>query len=181
MHLPLWGAFQCSLTLLVHYRSRVVFSLRGRCPRCSQGISNPCYSGADAHRTNSNYGAFTLYRAPFQKTSFEWSGAGSQSEHHIACEGFGLDCVGFTRGYSRHLLRFLFLPVLRCFNSRRSPLRKAIVKGIPIRRSRVLRLRAASSGLSQLGTSVVGARAEPSTSWHSSHAVGNRTSHCDPE
>ena len=101
-------------------------------------------------------------------------------EHHIAREGFGLDCVGFTRGYSRHLLRFLFLPVLRCFNSRRSPLRKAIAVGIPIRRSQVLRLRAASLGLSQLGPSVVGARAEPSTSWHSSHAVGNRTSHCDP-
>lgn len=28
-------------------------------------------------------------------------------------------------------LRFLFLPVLRCFNSRRSPLRKAIARGFP--------------------------------------------------
>ena len=38
--------------------------------------------------------------------------------------------------------RFLFLPVLRCFSSRRSPLREAIAVGIPIRRSSVLSLRA---------------------------------------
>jgi hypothetical protein len=66
-------------------------------------------------------------------------------------------------------LRFLFLPVLRCFSSRRSPLREAIAVGIPIRRSPVLRLRAASRSLSQLGTSFVGFRAEPFTRRHSSH------------
>ena len=64
----------------------------------------------------------------------------------------------------------LFLPLLRCFSSRRSPLRKAIAVGIPIRGSRVLSLRAAPPGLSQLGTPFVGARAEPSTRWQSSHA-----------
>lgn len=41
--------------------------------------------------------------------------------------------------------------------------------GIPIRRSQVLRLRAAPLGLSQLGTSVFSSQAERSTSWHSSH------------
>jgi hypothetical protein len=66
-------------------------------------------------------------------------------------------------------LRFLFLPVLRCFNYRRSPLREAIAVGIPIRRSQVLPLRAGPLGLSQLGTSFIGSRAERSTSWHSSH------------
>ena len=84
MHLPLWGAFQRSLTLLVRYRSRDVFSLGSRCLPCSRGNSNPRYSGADAHRSGSDYGAFTLYRAPFQKTSRELSDDGSQSEHHIA-------------------------------------------------------------------------------------------------
>ncbi len=64
---------------------------------------------------------------------------------------------------------FLFLSILRCFNSRRSPLREAIAVGIPIRRSQVLPLRAGPLGLSQLGTSVIGSRAERSTSWHSSH------------
>jgi len=52
------------------------------------------------------------------------------------------------------------------------PIAQGNCEGIPIRRSWVLRLRAAPSGLSQLGTSFFGARAEPSTSWHSSHAVG---------
>ena len=66
-------------------------------------------------------------------------------------------------------LRFLFLPVLRCFSSRRSPLRGAIAVGIPIRRSRVLPLPAGPSSLSQLGTSFVGFRAEPFTRRHSSH------------
>ena len=64
---------------------------------------------------------------------------------------------------------FLFLRILRCFSSPRSLLREAIAVGIPIRKSRVLRLRAASPGLSQLGTSVVGSRAELSTRRHSSH------------
>jgi hypothetical protein len=66
-------------------------------------------------------------------------------------------------------LRFLFLPVLRCFNYRRSPLRKAIAVEILIRRSQVLPLRAGPLGLSQLGTSFFSSQAERSTSWHSSH------------
>ncbi len=47
-------------------------------------------------------------------------------------------------------------------------MREAIAVGIPIRRSRVLSLRATPSGFSQLGTSVVGSRAEPFTSQYSS-------------
>lgn len=66
-------------------------------------------------------------------------------------------------------LRFLFLPILRCFSSRRSPLREAIAVGIPIRKSCVLPLRAGPTGFSQLGTSFFSSQAERSTSWHSSH------------
>ena len=66
-------------------------------------------------------------------------------------------------------LRFLFLPLLRCFSSGRSPLREAIAVGIPIRKSRVLPLPAGPSSLSQLGTSFIGFRAEPFTRRHSSH------------
>ena len=50
-------------------------------------------------------------------------------------------------------------------------MREAIAMEILIRKSRVLCLRAAPSGLSQLGTSFVGTRAELSTKWHSSHVV----------
>lgn len=106
-----------------------MFSLGRRCRPHSRGKSNPRYSGADARRTGLRYGAVTLYRAPFQETSRRRSDDGSQSEHHIAREGFGLDWVAFTRRYSRYPVRFLFLPVLRCFSSRRSPLRKAIARG----------------------------------------------------
>lgn len=42
--------------------------------------------------------------------------------------GFGLGCVAFTRGYLRHRSCFLFLSLLRCFNSGRSLLREAIVE-----------------------------------------------------
>ncbi len=99
-------------------------------------------------------------------------------------EGFGLDCIAFIRHYLRHRVCFLFLSVLRCFNSRRSPLREAIAVGIPIRRSYVLRLRAAPIGLSQLGTSFFSSQAERSTSWHSSHVhrigVATESQHRDP-
>jgi len=95
LHLPLWGAFQRSLTLLVRYRSQGVLSLRGRCPRCSRGISNPRYSGADARCTSFCYGIVTLYHPPFQESSQKGSSDECQSEHHIAREGlrFGLDRV----------------------------------------------------------------------------------------
>ena len=45
------------------------------------------------------YGAVTLYRTPFQEISPALTVRYDQSEHHIAREGFGLDCVVFTRGY----------------------------------------------------------------------------------
>ena len=85
---------------------------------------------------------------------------------------FGLDRV-HSRLLTTSRYCFLFRPILRCFSSRRSPLREAIAVGIPIRRSYVLRLRAAPIGFSQLGTSFVGSQAEPSTSWHSSHVCWN--------
>ncbi len=93
--LPVRGAFQRSLTLLVRYRSRGVFSLGRRCRPRSRGISDPRYSGTDAHRTSPRYGAITLYRAPFQETSRGVSGVASQPEHHIAHSGlrFGLGRV----------------------------------------------------------------------------------------
>ena len=45
------------------------------------------------------YGAVTLYRTPFQEISSIVEIRYDQSEHHIAREGFGLDCIVFTRGY----------------------------------------------------------------------------------
>ncbi len=54
------------------------------------------------------------------------------------------------------------------------PIAQGNCRGIPIRRSLVLSLRAAPQGLSQLGTSFFSSRAEPSTSWYSSHVYRSR-------
>ena len=67
---PVRGAFQLSLTLLLCYRSRGVFRVRGSCPRSSDGISNPPYSLLWHHPRHFDYGAITLYGALFQGTSF---------------------------------------------------------------------------------------------------------------
>ncbi len=77
-HLPSEGTLQRSLTLLVRYRSRGVFSLPSQCLGSSRGISNPRYSGTGARRTGLRYGTVTLYRAPFQGTSRRRSDDGSQ-------------------------------------------------------------------------------------------------------
>jgi hypothetical protein len=45
LHLPFWGTFQLSVTLLFRYRSQVVFSFGGWCPPASRTISNARYSG----------------------------------------------------------------------------------------------------------------------------------------
>jgi hypothetical protein len=73
--------------ILCSVRSRYLFTiglesylaLADRCLPNSQGISNPCYSGASARLTGLQYGAFTLSRAPFQGTSRRRSDAESQS------------------------------------------------------------------------------------------------------
>ena len=80
---------------------------------------------------------------------------------------FGLGCAVFGRPYSRHPYWFLFLRVLRCFNSPRSRSLPGAPEGrIPIRGSRVQRVHAPTPGLSQLATPFFGSRAEPSTRRH---------------
>ena len=87
--------------------------------------------------------------------------------HLLVASGFGLGCAVFARRYSRHPVWFLFLRVLRCFNSPRSRSLPGAPEGrIPIRGSRVQRLPAPTPGLSQLATPFLGSRAEPSTRRH---------------
>lgn len=47
-------------------------------------------------------------------------------KHHIPPKGFGLPFTLFTRGYSGHRYCFLFLPLLRCFNSGGSPSSRSV-------------------------------------------------------
>ena len=80
----------------------------------------------------------------------------------LPCERvFGLPCSPFPRRYSGNRYCFLFLRVLRCFNSPRS---RSLGRALgAIRKSRVLRLHAPRPGLSQLATSFFGYQAKPST------------------
>lgn len=127
--------------------------------------------------SSSRYGAVALYRAPFQETSREHDPLGTSPNTTLPVRA-SVWAVSLSLAVSHDIaVCFLFLSLLRCFNSGRSPLRKAIAVRIPIRRSPVLRLRATPWSLSQLGTSFVGSRAEPFTSWHSSQLMCN---HCDP-
>ena len=81
------------------------------------------------------YGALTLYGAPFQGTSTSpmvsyCAHLRQQMQKHFpqphtynpcrVSHRHGLASSDFARHYSRNHFCFLFLPVLRCFTSRRS-------------------------------------------------------------
>ena len=179
---PSRGAFQLSLTVLVRYRSRDVFSLGSQCLPASHGKTKPWYSGIPAHApTGYAYGAITLYGGAFQPTSASPSGARLGPNNPTSPTGFpagfGLGSPPFGRPYSGDPCWFLFLPLLRCFRSGGSHsvlpwatpkgfpsvMASSAMTGSPIRRSRVRRLRAPTPGISPLAASFLGARAEPST------------------
>ena len=65
-NLPIQGAFQLSITLLLRYRSRDMFSLGGGCPPDSREISDPRYSRSESRPSRFMYGAITLFGPPFQ-------------------------------------------------------------------------------------------------------------------
>ena len=65
-NLPSQGAFQLSITLLLRYRSRDIFSLRGGCPPVSREVSGPRYSGTRRVRHSFAHGTITRNGHPFQ-------------------------------------------------------------------------------------------------------------------
>ena len=123
-HLPLRGTFQLSVTLLVRYRSRDVFRVGSLCLPPSREISDPRYSGTSG---------LSLIGLPLRDYHPLWCGIPAdfgftfreyQSPNPTSLlpfgKRFGLPCAVFGRPYSRHRYCFLFLRVLRCFNSPRS-------------------------------------------------------------
>lgn len=92
--------------------------------------------GTQGHRRSSGayaYGAFTLSGAAFQRTSASPPPGllrgpyNTTSPEPFGPGGFSLPCAAFGRPpYSRHRFCFLFLRVLRCFNSPRSPSRLGV-------------------------------------------------------
>lgn len=66
---PCRGTFQHSLTLLVRYRSRVVFRVSSQCLPSWRRISDLRYSGVALVLVGYTYGTITLFGSPFQTNS----------------------------------------------------------------------------------------------------------------
>lgn len=99
-NLPIQGAFQLSITLLLRYRSRDMFSLGGGCPPDSREISDPRYSRTGHVLFYCAYGAITLHGPPFQGSYAHRKGLkGRLTTPHLPCKGFGLGSAVFTRRY----------------------------------------------------------------------------------
>ena len=84
------------------------------------------------------YGAITLSGGTFQSTLNrqvrEYVSPTTPHPFWLIARRFGLPCAAFTRRYSRHPYWFLFLRVLRCFNSPRDPsFRNAKRRDFPFR------------------------------------------------
>ena len=93
------------------------------------------------------YGAITLYGVAFQQTLARKKDAPPHICHAITSMTFVTVSAGFTHRYYPHRYCFLFLPVLRCFNSRGASLPRLGVLLDP-----GLSLHAATPGFSQLAT-----------------------------
>lgn len=113
------------------------------CHPSSRAISNARYSLHQDSPSSYHYGTITLYGAAFQRTLCSDGRVylGTTSPLGLP-SGFGLPCSAFNRLYSRNRDFFLFLCLLRCFNSAGylSLMRVILRSGGPIRQSPVQRL-----------------------------------------
>jgi hypothetical protein len=140
---PARGAFQLSLTLLLRYRSQVVFRVTSLCLVYSRAISNARYSLHQDLPSSHHYGTITLYGASFQRTlCYDGRVYLGPTSPRSFQRGFGSPCCVFCRPYSHNRYCFLFLCLLRCFNSAGylSLMRMSLLTGGPIRLSPVQRL-----------------------------------------
>lgn len=85
--LPVKFAFQYSLTLLLRYRSQVVFRVGSSCLPYSRAISSARYSGYPEFPTAHLYGAVTLSGRPFQ-AEFEFAITGCPGPHSTSSPSF---------------------------------------------------------------------------------------------
>ena len=121
----------------------------------------PRYSGA-AWRSGLHfaYGTVTLFRHAFLRVPLciTSRAAGGPTTPGVARDNPGLGYCAFARHYLRNRFYFLFLWVLRCFSSPRSPrsiapVPESLPAGFPIRTSAGHRAFAPHRGFSQLITS----------------------------
>ena len=118
---PSRGASHLSLTVLVHYRSLGVFSLREWSPQIHAEFHEFRVTRVRIRRSvNFAYRILTLYDPPFQDSS-----AIDQFGNFymlrpttpIPLSRVGLGWSRFARHYSGNRIRFLLLRLLRCFSS----------------------------------------------------------------
>src|SRR5256712_4256781 len=117
---PVKGTFQLSLTLLVRYRSRVVFRVGCLCHPPSRAISDARYSGyPESPSPRTSTGLSPSLASAFHRSS-SWRGQVCRSPNTTRpppfSGGFGLLCTLFDRLYLGHPVWSLFLPVLGCFD-----------------------------------------------------------------
>ena len=131
-------------------------------PDNSTGIPRvPAYSGGAPAGLLFEYGALTRYGPAFQPVLLDNLPSLERSYYPgTRLNAAGLGSSPFARRYWGNRYYFLFLQVLRCFSSLRSPhairmMSGSLLTGCPIRKSMDLRVFAPPHGLSQLITSFV--------------------------
>ena len=84
----------------------------------SHGVSRvPCYSGYSQTQSSFKLQGFHLLWLSFPEDSPSLFGIYVESPNPSGINPRGLGCSAFVRHYLRNRFRFLFLRLLRCFNS----------------------------------------------------------------
>ena len=122
LSLPSRGAFHLSLTVLYSIGHMVVFSLRRWSSVLPSGfLVSRRTLGVTRLYAVFVYGAFTLFRLPFQVSStnalLDFIVTPNPQSISTSCLGSSY----FARHYFRNRVYFLFLWVIRCFSSPGSP------------------------------------------------------------
>ena len=122
-HSPVRGAFHLSLTVLVRYRSLGSIQPCGMVPADSDGIPRvPTYSGASPVHLACRVPASHRLRGRVPSPSATLDASlGRSYNPGTRRNAAGLGSSPFARRYWGNRCYFLFLRVLRCFSSPRSP------------------------------------------------------------
>ena len=140
--LPSRGAFHLSLTVLVHYRSLEVFSLRQWSDWFpTQETFRVVLESSDRRLIAFAYRAITVSGGPFQAASVWHRAPMSRSHNPSRASTTGLGWPDFARRYFRDRGCFLFLRVLRCFSSPGLPLacaRSSVLRPMGLPHSEIL-------------------------------------------
>ena len=158
---PLGVLFTFPSRYLFTIGHRGVFSLAGWCRLIQTGFLRPRLT-QDTTTNNHAYAyrALTCCGRPFQNRSTSHGHQIAWSYNPAVACNDGLGSSRFARHYFGNHYCFLFLPLLRCFSSGRSPPDKSGSGGCPIRKSADHSFFAAPRGLSQLCTSFFASRCQ---------------------